>query len=191
MSTKALFVFALLFIALAGYFYANNDSGLGKLQLKASDIDYQAKNIHALRTNDKGQVDYRLTATEVTHYQSVRTATLTQPKLDWQPNATKKVTFQADQGKLNENDQIVVFKDNVQMTTNPISTDATAGNNAIPLQLTASEITGNLKSHEVVSELPLKVTQGTNSFTANKMHGNVSEGDYDFDQVAVTFMPPS
>lgn len=191
MSTKVLFLFALVFIALAGYFYASNDTALGKQLLKPSDIDYQAKNIRALRTSDKGQVDYRMTADEVTHYQSVRTATLTQPKLIWQPNPAKKVTFQANQGTLNEAEQMVMFKDNVQMTTNPISTDPNAGNNSMPLQFTASEITGNLANHEVFTNLPLKVTQGTNSFTANKMRGNVDVGDYDFDQVAVTFMPPN
>lgn len=204
MSTKLLFVFGFILIVLASYFYASNNMTLTKLSLKASDIDYQAKNIHALQTDDKGKVNYRLTAQEVTHYQMARTGTLTQPKIQWQPNPSRLVTFEAGQGTLDESKQEVVFSQNVKMLSQPLdnglaasqdritqdeNTQAFLGNGTAAMQLDAKELQGNLLTKQVISSQPIQVTQGNNSFVANSMKADLNTGDYEFDKVAMTFMP--
>lgn len=196
MSTKLLYVFGFLLMVVASYFYASNNTTLTKLSLKPSDIDYQAKNIHALQTSEAGNVNYRLTASEVTHYQAARTGTLLAPKIEWQPNPTRKVTFEAGQGTLNENTQEVVFTDKVKMLSQPLAGNVAsdASNSAItdssmPMQLDAASLTGNLLTKQVVSNQPIQVTQGNNSFTANTMRADMNTGDYAFDRIAMTFMP--
>ena len=62
MSTRVLIILSLLFIVVAGYFYASNDAELTTPNLMPSDIDYQASRIKALQTNDQGTVSYQLTA---------------------------------------------------------------------------------------------------------------------------------
>lgn len=200
MSTKLLFILGFILIVLASYFYASNNATLTKLSLKASDIDYQAKNIHALQTDDKGKVNYQLTAKEVTHYQMARIATLTQPKIQWQPNPSRLVTFESGQGTLDESKQEVVFSQNVKMLSQPLdnvlatvkqarNTQAFLSNDTATMQLDAKELQGNLLTKQVISSQPIQVTQGNNSFVANSMKADLNTGDYEFDRVTMTFIP--
>lgn len=186
MSTKLLYVFGFLLIVVASYFYANNNATLTKLSLQKSDIDYQAKNIHALQTSDTGYVNYRLNASEVTHYQTARTGTLTNPTIEWVPNPTRKVTFQAVLGTLNETTQEVLFQNNVKMVSQPLLNDGSA---SVPMQLDAQQLTGNLLTKQVISTQPIQVTQGNNSFTANSLKADVNTGEYEFERVSMTFSP--
>lgn len=195
MSTKLLFFFAFLMIVTAAYFYASNNASLSKLSLKPSDIDYQASNIKALQTADDGMVNYRLTAKGVTHYQVARSAILDEAKVTWQTDPTRQVNLTAKQALLDETRQIVTFKD----TINVQSQDLQSGSNTPNMNLKATNLVGNLTTKQLVTNEPVTVTQpvlnadgtstGENSFTANSMQADLATGDYNFERVAMTFMP--
>lgn len=195
MSTKLLFFFAFLMIVTAAYFYASNNASLSKLTLKPSDIDYQASNIKALQTQEDGNVNYRLTAKGVTHYQVARSAVLEEAKVAWQNDPTRQVNLFAKQALLDETRQIVTFKDHVSVQ----SQDLQSGSNSPTLTLQATNLVGNLATKQLVTNEPVTVTQpvinadgistGNNSFTASRMQADLMTGDYNFDRVAMTFMP--
>ena len=60
-----------------------------------------------------------------------------------------------------------------------------------PLKLVASELIGDLEQKKVFSNKPIKVTQAANSFESSKFVADMTTGDYEFSNVAVTFMPPA
>ncbi len=197
MSTKLLFFFAFLMIMTAAYFYASNNAALSRLSLKPSDIDYQASNIKALQTKDDGMVNYHLMAKGVTHYQVARSAVLDDTKVTWVNDPTRQVTLLAKQALLDETRQIVTFKDHITIQTKDMQTSIPTAKPT--MMLNASNLVGNLATKQLVSNDPVTVTQpvinadgsstGENSFTASRMQVDLSIGDYNFDRVAMTFMP--
>lgn len=195
MSTKLLFFFGLLMIMTTAYFYASNNASLSKLSLKPSDIDYQASNIKALQTKEDGIVNYRLTAKGITHYQVARSAILDEANVTWQNDPTRQTTLLAKQALLDETRQIVTFKDGVHVQSQELQ----SGSNQPTMQLQATNLVGNLTTKQLITNEPVTVTQpiinadGTsaseNSFTANRMQADLTTGDYNFERVAMTFMP--
>lgn len=196
MSTKTLFIFALILIIVASYFYANNDSSLSKMTLKPSDIDYQAKNIQALQTNEQGLINYRLTATDVVHYQLAKMAILNQAKIEWRPSPERLVTFSATQATFDENAQLVTLEDNVIIHSQPtaesqtfVQSDNSLFNQQQPMTLTGKNFVGNLANKQLYTNNPITVTQGKHNLTAQRMNANLATGDYQFEQVAMVFIP--
>lgn len=195
MSTKLLFFFGLLMIMTTAYFYASNNASLSKLSLKPSDIDYQASNIKALQTKEDGIVNYRLTAKGITHYQVARSAILDEANVTWQNAPTRQVNLTTKQALLDETRQIVTFKDGVHVQSQELQ----SGSNTPTMSLKATNLLGNLTTKQLVTDEPVTVTQpiinadGTsaseNSFTANRMQADLTTGDYNFERVAMTFMP--
>lgn len=195
MSTKLLFFFGLLMIMTTAYFYASNNASLSKLSLKPSDIDYQASNIKALQTKEDGIVNYRLTAKGITHYQVARSAILDEANVTWQNGPNRQTTLLAKQALLDETRQIVTFKDGVHVQSQELQ----SGSNTPTMSLKATNLLGNLTTKQLVTDEPVTVTQpiinadGTsaseNSFTANRMQADLTTGDYNFERVAMTFMP--
>lgn len=185
MSTKVLFVLSLLLIVIAGYFYASNDANLGKLNLKPSDIDYQASQVDGLQTDTNGEISYRLKAQTVTHYQNAKTAVLSQPDIVWRTANQKQVQLTAEQAQLDEAKQLAQLSGNVKMTSQSLDPNQVTP----PITLTGQNFIGNLATKQVVSNQPIKVEQGNNQFTAKTINANADTGDYEFEQVSMTFLP--
>ena len=60
-----------------------------------------------------------------------------------------------------------------------------------PLKLVAQTLIGDLEHKKLRSDEPVIVTQGDNhEFKSASMQADLMTGDYDFRQVAVTFVPP-
>lgn len=183
MSTKALFVLGLLLFIIAGYFYASNDASVGKLNLKPSDIDYQVSQLDALQTDSTGDVSYRLKATSVTHYQNAKTAVLSEPTMHWRTANQKQVQLTADQAQLDEAKQLAQLSGNVKLVSQSLDGQTPA------ITLSGKNFVGNLKTKQVLSNQPLSVEQGTNQFQANRVKADINTGNYDFEQVQMTFVP--
>lgn len=184
MSTRALFILSLVLIIVAGYFYASNEASLIKLNLKPSDIDYQASQIDALQTNAQGDINYRLKAANVTHYQNAKTAVLTQPTITWRSDNQKQVKLTAQQAQLDETQQIAQLTGNVVMTSQSLDQPQTPA-----IELTGQNFVGDLAQKKIVSEQPLTVKQGNGRFDAKQVVADAATGEYQFEQVSMTFNP--
>ena len=204
MSTRVLIILSLLFIVVAGYFYASNDTELTTPNLMPSDIDYQASRIKALQTNDQGTVSYQLTADKVVHYQNAKTALLTEPRVLWQVGNDRVLTLTAASANLNETAQVIRLQGDVTMVSQPaVSQPLTstvtgqqadqgqllpsAGNSTITV--TGRDFVGNLVTKQVTSQQPIVVTQANNRFESAKLNADVGNGNYQFERVEMTFQP--
>lgn len=175
-----LLILGLVCIVIAGYFYNSSDNNFVNVNLKPSDIDYQATNIKALQTDSTGNIHYQMTATGVTHYQNAQTAILENPNIMLY-QGDKQTELVAKQATFDEKTQIVQLKDSVKVVSkNPLNS---------PINIKTEQLTGNLAEQTIKSENMVNVSQQGNNFNAKKMFGNLATGDYQFERVEMIFLP--
>lgn len=188
MNTRFLFVISLLIAMFAVWFYRNQGDLDSVINMSTTNIEYEAADILAVQTNEDGIAEYSLTADNLTHYSDQNFDKLVAMKLNWRPNNTQNVTVNADEAVMYHEQSKVV------MTNNVLFSSQANDNGQVskpPLKLVASELIGDLEQKKVFSNKPIKVTQAANSFESSKFVGDMTTGDYEFSNVAVTFMPPA
>jgi len=188
MNTRFLFVISLLIAMFAVWFYRNQGDLDSVINMSTTNIEYEAADILAVQTNEDGIAEYSLTADNLTHYSDQNFDKLVAMKLNWRPNNTQNVTVNADEAVMYHEQSKVV------MTNNVLFSSQANDNGQVskpPLKLVASELIGDLEQKKVFSNKPIKVTQAANSFESSKFVANMTTGDYEFSNVAVTFMPPA
>ena len=188
MNTRFLFVISLLIAMFAVWFYRNQGDLDSVINMSTTNIEYEAADILAVQTNEDGIAEYSLTADNLTHYSDQNFDKLVAMKLNWRPNNTQNVTVNADEAVMYHEQSKVV------MTNNVLFSSQANDNGQVskpPLKLVASELIGDLEQKKVFSNKPIKVTQSANSFESSKFVADMTTGDYEFSNVAVTFMPPA
>lgn len=188
MNTRFLFVISLLIAMFAVWFYRNQGDLDSVINMSTTNIEYEAADILAVQTNEDGIAEYSLTADNLTHYSDQNFDKLVAMKLNWRPNNTQNVTVNADEAVMYHEQSKVV------MTNNVLFSSQANDNGQVskpPLKLVASELIGDLEQKKVFSNKPVKVTQAANSFESSKFVADMTTGDYEFSNVAVTFMPPA
>ena len=188
MNTRFLFVISLLIAMFAVWFYRNQGDLDSVINMSTTNIEYEAADILAVQTNEDGIAEYSLTADNLTHYSDQNFDKLVAMKLNWRPNNTQNVTVNADEAVMYHEQSKVV------MTNNVLFSSQANDNGQVskpPLKLVASELIGDLEQKKVFSNKPIKVTQAANSFESSKFMADMTTGDYEFSNVAVTFMPPA
>lgn len=188
MNTRFLFVISLLIAMFAVWFYRNQGDLDSVINMSTTNIEYEAADILAVQTNEDGIAEYSLTADNLTHYSDQNFDKLVAMKLNWRPNNTQNVTVNADEAVMYHEQSKVV------MTNNVLFSSQANDNGQVskpPLKLVASELIGDLEQKKVFSNKPIKVTQAANSFESSKFVADMTTGDYEFSNIAVTFMPPA
>lgn len=189
MNTRFLFILSLLVTVFAVWFYRNQGELDSVINLSETNIEYEATDILAVQTNENGYAEYSLTADDLTHYAAENSDKMNGMTLNWRPNADRNVVVNADEATIYHEQSKVVMTNNVLFSSRQ-STDA-QGDVKPPMKLVAEELIGDLKAKKVYSDKPIEVTQAENSFDSASFKADMSTGDYEFEQVAVTFMPPA
>ncbi len=188
MNTRFLFVISLLIAMFAAWFYKSQGDLDTILDMSTTNIEYEATDILAVQTNDEGVAEYSLTADNLTHYSDQNFDKLVAMKLNWRPSSSQNVVINADEAVMYHEQSKVVMTNNVLFSS---QSDANTQAAKPPMKLVASELIGDLEQKKVFSEKPIKVTQANNSFESSSFVADVNNGDYEFSNVAVTFMPPA
>ncbi|WP_230658952.1 LPS export ABC transporter periplasmic protein LptC [Psychrobacter sp. I-STPA10] len=192
MNTRVLLVFALVAAILASWLYKEQGSLDNPIAIASSNIEYEATDINALQTNALGEVAYLLKADKLIHYTDINTDELENIRLNWRSDQQQNIQLRAKLANINhETGDIQMTQDVILVTQHPTPTVANSNVAHIPLNLTATVLNGNLQHKTLYSEQPVIVTQGDNRFEANSFRTDLQTGEYEFDQVAVTFQPPS
>lgn len=188
MNTRFLFVISLLIAMFAVWFYRNQGDLDSVINMSTTNIEYEAADILAVQTNEDGIAEYSLTADNLTHYSDQNFDKLVAMKLNWRPNNTQNVTVNADEAVMYHEQSKVVMTNNVLFSSQANENGQVS---KPPLKLVASELIGDLEQKKVFSNKPIKVTQAANSFESSKFVADMTTGNYEFSNVAVTFMPPA
>lgn len=187
MNNRFLFVIALLVAMFAVWFYRNQGELDEVLNLSSTNIEYEATDILAVQTNNEGVAEYSMTADNLIHYSDQNFDKLQAMNLNWRPSSSQSVMIKADEAILYHEQSKVVMTNNVLFSS---QTDQQPERVKPPLKLVASELIGDLEQKKVTSEKPIEVTQAQNSFKSSSFEADMTTGDYQFSNVAVTFMPP-
>lgn len=176
---------------LAVWFYRHQGQLDSVLNFSTSNIEYEATDILAVQTDEDGIAEYSLTAESLVHYSDENLDKLQRMRLNWRPSSNRNVMVDADEAAMYHEQNKVVMTNNVLLSSrfDPSQAQHTTSIKP-PIKLVASELIGDLETKRIYSNQPIDVTQGDNSFQSDSFVADLTTGDYEFAQVAVTFLPP-
>jgi len=182
-NTRILIVLALVMAAIAGWFFYKQDSVTPTVNIAPSEVDYEATEIKAVQTNDEGETEYELNADSLTHNPTTNQDEMSGITMDWAPGTEQRYQISAGTAAINQQ------TGELKLTGGFVLTSKGTTEGATPIKVTGQTLFGNTKKRAVYSNEPVKVEQGDNRFEAASMKADLEAGDYEFGQVAVTFMP--
>ena len=185
MNTRVLIVLALIIAGIAGWFFQQQGEIAPPVSMEATDVDYEATDIKAVQTNEKGETEYELTAKTLTHNPETNLDEMSGITMNWEPSAEQRYRIEAGSAAISQQTGELSLSGGFSL--------ASEGNKDAPdiepIKVTGSILKGNTKSGQVYSDEPVKIEQGMNRFEASSMTANLETGEYEFGQVAVAFTP--
>ncbi len=185
MNTRVLIVLALIIAGIAGWFFQQQGEITPPISMEATDVDYEATDITAVQTNEKGETEYELTAESLTHNPVTNLDEMSGITMNWEPSAEQRYRIEAGSAAISQQTGDLSLSGGFSL----ISEGNKDTPDIEPIKVTGSTLKGNTKSGQVYSEEPVKIEQGMNRFEASSMKANLETGDYEFGKVAVAFTP--
>ena len=185
MNTRVLIVLALLIAGIAGWFFQQQGEIAPPVSMEATDVDYEATDIKAVQTNEKGETEYELTAKTLTHNPETNLDEMSGITMNWEPSAEQRYRIEAGSAAISQQTGELSLSGGFSL----VSEGNKDAPDIEPIKVTGSILKGNTKSGQVYSDAPVKIEQGMNRFEASSMTANLETGDYEFGQVAVAFTP--
>lgn len=185
MNTRVLIVLALIIAGLAGWFFKQQGEITPPVSMETSDVDYEATDIKAVQTNDKGETEYELTAESLTHNPQTNLDEMSGITMNWEPSPEQRYRIEAGSAAISQQTGELNLSGGFLL----VSEGKKGTSDIEPIKVTGNTLKGNTKSGKVYSEEPVKIEQGMNRFEASSMTANLETGDYEFGKVAVAFTP--
>lgn len=185
MNTRVLIVLALIIAGLAGWFFKQQGEITPPVSMETSDVDYEATDIKAVQTNEKGETEYELTAESLTHNPQTNLDEMSGITMNWEPSPEQRYHIEAGSAAISQQTGELNLSGGFLL----VSEGKKGTSDIEPIKVTGNTLKGNTKSGKVYSEEPVKIEQGMNRFEASSMTANLETGDYEFGKVAVAFTP--
>ncbi|MGO2504703.1 MAG: LPS export ABC transporter periplasmic protein LptC [Psychrobacter alimentarius] len=185
MNTRVLIILALIVAGIAGWFFHQQGEVSPPVSMETSDVDYEATEIKAVQTNEKGETEYELTAESLTHNPQTNLDEMSGITMNWEPSPEQRYRIEAGSAAISQQTGDLNLSGGFTL----VSEGNKGGSEIEPIKVTGSTLKGNTKSGKVYSEEPVKIEQGMNRFEASSMTANLETGEYEFGQVAVAFTP--
>ena len=185
MNTRVLIVITLIIAGLAGWFFKQQGDITPPVNIETSDVDYEATDIKAVQTNEQGETEYELSAESLMHNPVTNKDEMIGITMNWEPSDEQRYRIEAGTAAISQQTGELSLSGGFSL----ISEGKTANPEVEPIKVTGVTLKGNTKSGQVYSNEPVKVEQGMNRFEASSMKANLETGEYEFGQVAVSFMP--
>lgn len=185
MNTRVLIVLALIIAGIAGWFFQQQGKISPPVSMETTDVDYEATDISAVQTNEKGETEYELTAESLTHNPETNLDEMSGITMNWEPSAEQRYRIEAGSAVISQQTGELSLSGGFSL----VSEGSKNTPDIEPIKVTGSTLKGNTKSGQVYSEEPVKIEQGMNRFEASSLTANLETGEYEFGQVAVAFTP--
>ncbi|MGP5272352.1 LPS export ABC transporter periplasmic protein LptC [Psychrobacter faecalis] len=185
MNTRVLIVLALIIAVIAGWFFKQQVEITPPVSMEPTDVDYEATDIKAVQTNEKGETEYELSAESLTHNPVTNKDEMKGITMNWEPSDEQRYRVEAGSAAISQQTGEMSLSGGFTLVS-----EGKAGESDIePIKVMGTTLKGNTKTGQVYSDAPVKVEQGMNRFEASSMKANLETGDYEFGQVAVAFTP--
>lgn len=185
MNTRVLIILALIVAGIAGWFFQQQGEVSPPVSMGTSDVDYEATEIKAVQTNEKGETEYELTAESLKHNPQTNLDEMSGITMNWEPSPEQRYRIEAGSAAISQQTGDLNLSGGFTL----VSEGSKGGSDIEPIKVTGNTLKGNTKSGKVYSEEPVKIEQGMNRFEASSMTANLETGEYEFGQVAVAFTP--
>lgn len=182
MKTKPLFIIALIIGVAAFWLFKNNVEISSPISIENPEIDSEATSIEAVQTNEQGETEYQLNAEKLTHNSVTNLDEISGLSMDWTPATNKNYQLTSGKASLNQETGEMLLTGGFKLVGNALDDNT-------KIIVIGTELTGNTKQKVLKSTQPVKVVQGDNSFEAQSMTANLEIGDYDFNNISISFMP--
>lgn len=184
MNAKILAVLGVMALAVATWFFYQEDVEIKPATPSAPDVSFEVTGIKATQTNpETGQIEYTLTAESLVQRDGQEY--MHNAQMDWQPPTGERFHIQANYLSLNQQTG--------EMTITQGFTFGRKNKDDDPkheLLIRGESLAGNTKTKIITSEQAVSITQANNSFDAQSFVANLQDGEYEFRQIAIQFDPP-
>lgn len=191
MNAKVLIIVALIIAAVSSWFFYQQESVTPTINIEPSEVDYEATDIKAVQTNEEGDTEYELNADSLTHNPETNEDEMSGITMNWEPGTEQRYSIEAGTAAINQQTGELKLTGGFVLSSKGMdSAKSNPSTGAVPIRISGQTLLGNTKERLVYSNDPVKVVQGENRFEAASMKADLEAGEYEFGQVAITFMPP-
>ncbi|WP_049236041.1 LPS export ABC transporter periplasmic protein LptC [Moraxella canis] len=183
MNFRILSVLGVMALAVAAWFFYQEDVEVKPALPEAPTVDSEVTQIKAIQTDpETGETEYTLTADSLVQNANGQDEMLG-AIIHWQPPQGETYTLTADRATLDQGSGELRLSQGFRLVR-----AATADKPEMIIE--GLSIIGNTKDRTVSSQEALTVQQGMDSFKAQGFRANLQTGEYEFDRIEVLFDAP-
>lgn len=173
MSTRLLYLLALIFFSAAATFYMFNREKTQQAIAAHSEVDYSASKIVGLQTNEQGLIQNQLHADTLRHYPQDNRMELDRISSLWYKNGQPQTNLTADQGvSLQNNDKVTLIGHvHVQQLATPEHAET---------NLYTAELNGYPKIKKVETDHTVTVQSAHSKLVSQGVRADLNNGQYEF-----------
>ncbi|AXI02673.1 LPS export ABC transporter periplasmic protein LptC [Aquirhabdus parva] len=183
MSTRILYLIALIFMAASVLFYSLNREKVQKQVATHSDIDFSASTINARQTDEQGQIQNQLQADALRHYPDGDRMELDQITSTWYKGGLPQTTLNADKGVSFQNNDKVVLTGNVHVQQ--LAKDGKA-----PTDLYTTVMNGYPKTKQVDTDQVVTIKSAQSNLVSQGVRADLNIGQYEFFKLRGIYATP-
>ncbi|WP_243443412.1 LPS export ABC transporter periplasmic protein LptC [Psychrobacter sp. JCM 18903] len=146
MNTRVLIVLALIIAGIAGWFFQQQGEIAPPVSMEATDVDYEATDIKAVQTNEKGETEYELTAKTLTHNPETNLDEMSGITMNWEPSAEQRYRIEAGSAAISQQTGELSLSGGFSL----VSEGNKDAPDIEPIKVTGSILKGNTKSGKYI-----------------------------------------
>ncbi|UNU73139.1 LPS export ABC transporter periplasmic protein LptC [Moraxella nasovis] len=182
MKMRFLFILGAVILALATWFFYQEDVEVKPALPSTPDVTSEVSQIQAIQTNPKtGKVEYTLTAQSLVQNADGKDM-MADVVMDWQPSDLAHYGLTAKRATLDQTTGDLYLIGGFTLTKDATDT-------APKMVIQGDKMVGNTKSRTVQSDQPITVEQGFDSFKAQGFTADLDTGEYQFHHIEMWYQP--
>lgn len=182
MDTRLLYVLALVTGGAVGLFYYYSGSAPGNDLQLSSGIDFSAKQIRHVQTDDQGELVAELNAASLEHHVKGDRSVLTDTRSIWYRDGKPDAQLIAGMAESTEEGQQVILTQGVQ-----VEQFATPQRGAMRFE--TDYLVGYPEQKRLETQHSVNITSPQAQLTSQGLNANLDTGEYDFYRIKARYAP--
>ncbi|MEC7120002.1 MAG: LPS export ABC transporter periplasmic protein LptC [Pseudomonadota bacterium] len=182
MDTRLLYLIALIVVSLSGWYYWHSGKQARLHTEHSNGLDYSAREIALLQTNEQGHIQATTTAQELRHFGQRDLTELDRVNSTWYQAGQPMAKLTADHAYLRDQAETVQLVGHVQVRHSR-QTDASE------TLLKTAQLTGYPKTRIITTDHPVEIHNSQGHMFAQGLEANLDAGDYQLSRIRIQYAP--